>query len=237
MLEFWEKVRNKVIDMYAINEVTNGEYTKGTYEIDDEKKIVSYKLGAGAISVAVIEKFTALANHTGYTFQTKFNDKELSVSPGMTEEQVSKNFFGKNYVAPKKIDTYAIDEVANGKYTKGTYEIDDEKKVVSYKLGAGAVSVAVIEKFTALANHTGYTFQTKFNDRELSVSPGMTEEQVTEIWQRQQRENNLVMSQQIKTTLAMRNGDKTAPINSTKHNSNSPTPSGRSDNSGFGGGR
>ena len=79
-----------------------------------------------------------------------------------------------------KIDTYAIDEVANGEYTRGTYVVDDEKKIVSYTLGIGAVSVAVIEKFTELANHTGYTFQTKFNDCDLVASPGMTEKQVFE---------------------------------------------------------
>ena len=192
-----------MIDLQAINEVAEGWYTGGTYSVDDEKKLVSYKLKGGAMSVSVIEAFVRLANHTGYNFQTNFNEKELLVSPGMTDEQVKKNFFGENYEAPKKIDTYSIDEVANGEYTRGTYEVDDEKKVVSYKLKAGAVASSVIEKFTELANHTGYVFQTKFNNRELSISPGMTEKQALETYNKSQLmhiKTDLLKSQNSQTT-------------------------------------
>jgi len=187
-----------MIDTHVIDEVANGKYTRGTYVIDDEKKLVSYELFGGAVSIAVIEQFVKLSNHTGYTFQTKFNGKELSVSPGMTEEQVKKNFFGENYKPEADIDTYAIDKVANGKYTRGTYVVDKEKKVVSYELFGGAVSIAVIEQFVQLANHTGYTFQTKFNEKEISISPGMTEEQALEKYIKSKR-TNLSESQNTQT--------------------------------------
>ena len=180
----------KKIDTEAINKVANGEYTSGTYVIDDEKKVVSYTLRAGAVSLAVIEDFVKLANHTEYTFTTKFNNRELTVSPGMTEEQVKKSFFQDSY-REEKIDTYAINKVANGEYTSGTYVIDDEKKVVSYTLRAGAVFGEVVEKFTELANHCGYTFQTKFNNHDLIASPGMTEKQVVEQFNNKTKQNRL----------------------------------------------
>ena len=166
-----------MIDTAKIDEMTKGEYTRGSYTIDDESKTVSYKLGGSAVSISVIEGFVKLANHTGYNFQTKFNDKEIFVSPGMTDEQVKKDFFKENY-KESPLDTYAIDDAANSFYTGGTYTIDDGSKTVSYKLHAGAVSTAVIEKLTELANHTGYNFQTKFNNNDLVAKPGMTEEQV-----------------------------------------------------------
>ena len=168
-----------MIDITRIEKMAHGDYTRGTYKIDDDKKIVSYKFGHGAVSVAVIEEFVKLANHTGYTFQTSFNDRELSASPGMTEKQVKDSFFGENKESTnQKLDVYSIDEMAHGDYTRGTYKIDNDKKIVSYELGHGAVSIAVIEKFTELANHTGYVFQTNFNGYDIIASPGMTEEQV-----------------------------------------------------------
>ena len=79
-----------------------------------------------------------------------------------------------------------------------TYAIDDKNKTVTYKLGAGYVDlIELTEEFAKTSTDTDYTIESNFNGTKLRTAPGMSGEEVYNLFKKSQTEKE--QSQQSKS--------------------------------------